>query len=170
MLGGIAGLASFLFLPFALNPLYLRPDTGIQLLQSYMSRADPARFAVYGGRQVDYQYYIPFLISYISLWAIPILCALIALLAIFALIKKRAGLVLPLFSLLASALGLICLFLMFFEYQYNIIDFIQKIVVPGKSYFSLTHPGWWVCLPALLLAFVASLMGIVGRGKSQGIR
>lgn len=166
LLGGVAGLLGFLVLPFGMNPIYLRMYPGIQLIQSYMRRAGATAFSSYGG-QIDYKTYIPFLISYISMWAIPVIFALLALLALFLLFRRRIGRALPLFCLVLSLLAVIGLFLAFVEYADNGGNLLYFMFSHNSLFTPIIGIGWWVCLGGTLCAFVASIFAFRGRQRAS---
>lgn len=162
LLGGVAGLLGFLVLPFGMNPIYLRIYPGIELIQSYMRRAGTVTSSSYSG-QIDYKTYIPFLISYISMWAIPVIFALLALLALFLVFKRRIGRVLPLLCLVLSVLGVIGLFLAFLEYADNGGNLLYFMFSHNSLFTPIIGVGWWICLGGALCAFVASILAFRGR-------
>ncbi len=161
LLGGLAGLVGLLFLPFGADPVIFFPVNGIRLLQDYAPEVSFFQRTAGDGPAISLVY-TKLVSSYASLWILLILLALITLLALFLIIRRKHGLALPVLCLMLSLLAVPYLFLAFLTFI-DTPDTWNLLSHMFTSHFPLIGPGWWVSLSGLLLVLSASLLIIIGR-------
>ncbi|WP_220197422.1 hypothetical protein [Ktedonospora formicarum] len=159
MLGGLAALICFLLLPFAMNPFYFRMDTapGLLLLDGtrltrYMQIPDLKYDGTFGA----------FIVSYGSMWAIPIISLIIAMLALVWILRRRPTPILPIFCSILSVILIIATLLTLDEFFVLAPGTLKSMFTPNPLFGSLVGPGWWVCMVGGLLALIAGILGLVG--------
>jgi hypothetical protein len=161
LLGGLASLAGFLFLPFGVDPLRFFPVNGILLLQQYTKEVSAQSMDRYAQTS---PLHIALLVSSASLWTVLIIFAAITLLALFLVIRRKPGIALPIVCFLLSLFAVPGLFL---TATYVSIDPDNLNILVALSRMFETHhpfiigPGWWVSLAGLLLTLIASILTLI---------
>lgn len=164
LIGGVASLVGFVFLPFGVDPLLFVPKNGIQLLQVYAQQVSE-NGNLYGNGQTNHHIYGPLILSYASLWAILVIFILLALLTFFLVILRKSSIALPIVCLMLSLFAVPGLFLAFYEFttSSDAGNLLQQMFANG---FPIIRPGWWVSSGGALLTLVASLLAIIGRSQT----
>ena len=154
-LGGIAGLVGFLFLSFALNPLDIRMNNGIRLMQFFSHQLELVSAHDNTTRSL-------WSISYGSMWVIILTSALLAVLALVLVFSRKPGIGLPLTCLLLSMVALGSQFMALYLWWAG---------TPGANLWSLMFTndgfftpiigiGWWVSAGGSLLALAGSILSL----------
>lgn len=169
LLGSLAALTGFLWLPFGRNPMTFQLSTGLSILQA---RGSHLSISSYAGH--DSQIDLSSLLTYGSLWSLLILSAIMVLLALIWVFLATPGthppFAFPLLCLLLSLVAGISLFLGFYDYTIGGENLFSLMFSSEQSpLLPIIGSGWWVSATGLILSLVASLLAIRGSRPNTSI-
>lgn len=161
LLGSIADLVGFLFLPFSMDPMVIRMTNGPRLMGRYLEIwQNLFSYPPDGPNLRGYQ--VAAGISYGSTWAIIVVGVLLAVFAIILLVRGRSSVGLPLTCLLLGLIALVCLFLVLANWGTNGANLFSMMFPRGSFPGSIIGIGWWIGMSGALLAVVGSILSLRG--------